>query len=495
MTEKALIGSLVGTAIGEALGLPYAGMTKADVKNAFRPVGAHHMLMGKGLSSGNTDQAIMSYQALTSSGSNSTLFKDEIATRIRIWILSLPYNVSPGTMRTAIKLLLGGSTSKSGTYSAGTAPATRAAPVGIIYSNDSVAFCRFIRECTYLTHTDPRSLYGTIAIALATIFSYKESQIDIEDYIDKFNDLTEGFDTFEIVNLIRKAHSSYIAGESTSDFSSSIGLKSMSTSYIYHTVPLVVHAWFSHPEDFKQGIISLIECGGDTSSMTALYGSIVGARLGVDKIPRELIKNYADRAKSIDELKAIGSKLAKVRKAQGRGDAEKVKPLPLFVGNLKLWSIVLVRAALYKVGFLKATYFAAVNKSAASLPGGSKKQDEVDKKAKSKQEKLAAKVENKKTKGRSPSAPAPSPVLSAEGSTEEAVDPKPVKQSKRKPKKDVTNVPAIRAPAEKEELVDDKKKPAQSTGVVNKVSSLLSFSKSIPNENIEVRSGSNARRR
>ncbi|MCP4809501.1 MAG: ADP-ribosylglycohydrolase family protein, partial [Proteobacteria bacterium] len=47
--------------------------------------------------------------------------------------------------------------------------------------------------------------------------------------------------------------------------------------YVYHTVPAVIHAWMAYPEDFRNALLDIIGCGGDTDTTGAILGAIVGA--------------------------------------------------------------------------------------------------------------------------------------------------------------------------------------------------------------------------
>jgi len=61
------------------------------------------------------------------------------------------------------------------------------------------------------------------------------------------------------------------------------------SGYIYHTVPVYLHAWLSHQNscqnDFRNAIVDVLRCGGDADSTAAIVGGIIGAQVGLEQIP------------------------------------------------------------------------------------------------------------------------------------------------------------------------------------------------------------------
>jgi hypothetical protein len=53
-------------------------------------------------------------------------------------------------------------------------------------------------------------------------------------------------------------------------------------------VPTAILAALRHYDDFRAAIVEAISLGGDTDTVAAIAGAIVGARLGVESIPAEL---------------------------------------------------------------------------------------------------------------------------------------------------------------------------------------------------------------
>ncbi|GMR50361.1 hypothetical protein PMAYCL1PPCAC_20556 [Pristionchus mayeri] len=60
-------------------------------------------------------------------------------------------------------------------------------------------------------------------------------------------------------------------------------------------VPLQVSVhYLLHSSSFSEGLINAIAAGGDTDNNGAIAGALLGARFGVEKIPREWKKSVED---------------------------------------------------------------------------------------------------------------------------------------------------------------------------------------------------------
>ena len=81
-----------------------------------------------------------------------------------------------------------------------------------------------------------------------------------------------------MLQLARKAVEA--KNQSTEVFAASIGCDKGVSGYMYHSVPVALHAWLAHPKDLEAAVAAAIRCGGDTDTVAAITGSIVGAGVG-----------------------------------------------------------------------------------------------------------------------------------------------------------------------------------------------------------------------
>ena len=88
-----------------------------------------------------------------------------------------------------------------------------------------------------------------------------------------------------------------------------LGLSKGVSGYVYHCVPVVIHCWLSHQDNFQAAMRSIISCGGDADTNAAMVGGILGAKGGPDSIPPELLKGLLLCPFSMKSLQALSSQL------------------------------------------------------------------------------------------------------------------------------------------------------------------------------------------
>jgi ADP-ribosyl-[dinitrogen reductase] hydrolase len=263
----AAAGCLLGTAVGDAVGLPCEGLSRRRQARLGFSLDEYSLLPGRGMCSDDTDHACMVAQALAVSGGDAQRFARSLAWRLRFWLLGLPAGIGSATLRAILKLWLFIPPHRSGVWSAGNGPAMRAALLGIVFADDEKLLVEHVTACTRITHTDPKAVSGALAVALAARG---------EGFLQAVKRLCEP----ELVLLLEKAVVSAGRGESTQSFAAGIGCADGVSGYIYHSVPVALHAWLAHPRDLEAAIGAAIRCGGDTDTVAAITGSIVGAALG-----------------------------------------------------------------------------------------------------------------------------------------------------------------------------------------------------------------------
>ena len=317
-------GCLLGTAIGDALGLPYEGLSPRRAKRMFGPPDRYRFCFGRGMVSDDTDHALMTAAALLESrrkwedsGGDAEMaavpksgrwegfrarkpwpqlsdhwqerfelewFEAALSQKLKWWLAAIPAGIGLATLRSILKLWFGWSPANSGVFSAGNGPAMRAPIIGAIIDDVDV-LKSFVRCSTRMTHSDPKAEYGALVVALAAFLAVRDKQITGRRLLDMISDHLPS-EAAELLSLITRCVESVELQQSTQDFANSLGLANGVTGYIYHTVPVCIHAWLSFPEDFESAIRCVIGCGGDADTTAAIVGGIVGASVGAGAIPR-----------------------------------------------------------------------------------------------------------------------------------------------------------------------------------------------------------------
>lgn len=277
-------GSLLGTAVGDALGLPREGLSQRRAQRLFGDPPLHHrLILHRGMISDDTEHACMTAQALLASAGIPDAFARSLAWRLRGWLLALPAGVGYGTLRAILKLYLGFSPQHSGVHSAGNGPAMRAPILGLYAAAAHLppdATATLINASTRLTHTDPRAAEGALAIALAAAHGDARDPAAILAHIQS-----------NIHGPELQAHLTQVAAHlhrnaPTQELLTTLRLTHGVTGYINHTVPVALYCYLRWPTNFPQALQDAILAGGDTDTTAAIVGGLAGSTLGPQAIPQ-----------------------------------------------------------------------------------------------------------------------------------------------------------------------------------------------------------------
>ncbi len=331
MNEKAIVGCILGTAVGDALGLPYEGMSPSRARRLLGPPSRHRFFFGRGMISDDTEHTCMVAQSLIESGEDVAWFSKRFASRLRWWMLAQPAGVGKATALSCAKLLLGFGVSRSGVYSAGNGPSMRAAIFGASIK-ELPKILEFVRASTRLTHTDPKAEFGAIAVALAAREACQHAEVNADQWLEVVSHSLPS-NAGDFIELLRSAVASVAKDESTIEFAKSMGLERGVTGYTYHTVRLPFHCWLSSPDNFEKVVTTAIECGGDADTTAAIAGGIVGARVGKQGIPNRWLQNLWDWPRSVGWMEIVGQKLAQTGPHSPAKRAPFVNPIGVALRN------------------------------------------------------------------------------------------------------------------------------------------------------------------
>lgn len=296
-TEDALTGCLLGAALGDAIGLPWEGLSRSRVRRLMPDPLGHRFLLGRGMVSDDAEHACMTAQALIVSAGDPAAFGAALARQLRGWLLCAPAGIGLATLRALLRLSAGVGWERSGVWSAGNGPAMRAPLLGVAFGGRPDRLRELVRISTRITHTDPKAEQGALAIALAAHHAHLTARPDPAAYLANLRRAL-ALDGGEILALAERAAQSADRGESTEAFADSLGLQTGVGGYILHTVPVAVQAWLRHPDDFREAITAVVRCGGDTDTTAAILGGVLGAGLGAAGLPPDWRAGLAEWPRS-----------------------------------------------------------------------------------------------------------------------------------------------------------------------------------------------------
>lgn len=327
---EAIIGCLLGTAVGDAIALPGEGLSKHRFRKFYPHLNRHHFFFGKGMVSDDTEHTCIVAQSLIVSGGDDRLFARQLAWRFKFWLLGIPAGMGLATLRAILKLWLGFSPRRSGVFSAGNGPAMRSAILGVCYGDNLAKLQSLVKISTRITHIDPKAEYGALAVAIAAHLASQKSRVHPQDYYRTLQQILPE-EAAEFIVLIQQACHGALTRQTAEDFSATIGKDRGVSGYVYHTVPAVIQVWLNHQQNYRSAIEEIAFLGGDTDTTAAILGGIIGAAVGKSGIPKQWLDNVWEWPRTINWMEGVGNRLA------GGGD----RPIPQPAVPLAIWGIPL----------------------------------------------------------------------------------------------------------------------------------------------------------
>lgn len=346
--RRAIIGCLLGTAAGDALGLACEGLSRGRQKRMFPDLDGYKLLpFGKGMCSDDTEHTCMLAQSLITidpvhHGDVERLarsFASRFGWRLRFWLLGLPAGIGLATLRAILKLWIGFPARYSGVYSAGNGPAMRAAVLGVCYGDDPPRMRALARAATRITHTDPKAEHGALAVALAAHLAASGRDIAPAQYARELRALL-GTGGDELAALVDAVARSVESNETAADYAARNGGAKGISGYMLHTIPAALHVWLAHQSDYRGAVTTTVRLGGDSDTVAAIVGAVVGARVGKEGIPAEWLGNLCEWPRTVEWMEKLGSRLSE-HASCGGGQALPLNPLALMARNLLFIPLVL----------------------------------------------------------------------------------------------------------------------------------------------------------
>jgi len=337
-----LTGTLLGGAVGDALGLPREGLSRRRASRIFGDAPLRHrFLLGRGMASDDTEHACMTAQALLAAGGSADAFVRSLAWKLRFWLLGLPAGVGFGTLRAALKLWAGLPPTRSGVASAGNGPAMRAPIIGACLSAAPDLMRGTVRASTRVTHTDSRAEEGALAVAIAAGYAVARTpdRIDRAECLALVRDEVRGE---ELLRALAAAERRLARGDPCTAFADDLGQSRGVSGYVNHTVPVCLFSWLRNPADFRAAVEEVILLGGDTDTTGAIVGGLSGATVGEGGIPQEWVRGIFEWPRSVGLMRKLARRLDACF-PRGTVADEKDRPGPLGL----FWPGILPRNVLF----------------------------------------------------------------------------------------------------------------------------------------------------
>jgi ADP-ribosylglycohydrolase len=188
----------------------------------------------------------------------------------------------------------------------------RAAIVGVCCGPSDATVS--IPYSTTITHTDPQAWWGALLVGAVAAEAARSRSGVVPNWTTVLRESVTGLEKqlpgHDLTKNMAIAADALEAGRSVDDLVSALRLTRGVTGYIAHTVPVAVYAFLRHPDDYRTAIESVIRCGGDTDTVAAITGALVGTRVGKAGIPPEWLDGWADWPRSARWIETLGRRLA-----------------------------------------------------------------------------------------------------------------------------------------------------------------------------------------
>ncbi len=300
------IATLVGCAIGDALGNPF------EMKPASSPMfesWAGNFIEGGtfwwGQPGQYTDDTLMSI-ALASSLLEKVGFDPlDVSTKYLAWMDSGNTRGIGGTTANALhRIKLGASWEESGlthnpdgSPTGGNGTAMRASPIGIYYRHDLNKLLEVAMTDASITHNSLEPKMGSIAVALGTALLANRTH-DPETVLDEVvNVLSDSV----VKNKLQAAQYHMSAGTDPKIALADIGTE----GYVPATVGAAFYC-LAATYNFREAIELAVRAGGDTDTTAAIVGAMAGSFYGLDAIPEE----FKSQVENFELLCALDEELA-----------------------------------------------------------------------------------------------------------------------------------------------------------------------------------------
>lgn len=300
--------------MGDSIGLPYEGLSRAAVARltAGRPL-EQSLLLGNGIISDDTEHSVLVALSCLEARDDVEKFRKALARRLKGWLLALPPTLGGATARAGAKLLAGVNPARSGVWSAGNGAAMRAPILGVLLGDQPSLLAQYVGASTYLTHSDPQAYDASLAAAVAAHCAAKSGphqapSAALAEFLFTYQEYRPPGDP--LPPALAGLSDALSSGLSLAQFANKLGCSAGVTGYAWHTVPVAIYAWLLHSGDLRAAITKSILCGGDTDSVAAITGAIVGAGLGPDQVPATWLSNLVLGTRNQTWLARLAHRLA-----------------------------------------------------------------------------------------------------------------------------------------------------------------------------------------
>lgn len=302
----AAVGAMLGTLVGDSLGMPAEGMTHEQIRAKFgRLDSLQEGELPAGEYTDDTEMAINLCESLLEVGDfDQKHLAQSLANQFTPWRC-----YSPHVYGIMARIRQGLGWELPGNSSFGADAASRVAALGVLYADDK-AVAELGAKQAAITHTHPNGIAGAVAQAVAvseaTSVGLFESTVPKEELLRKLygpvSDLSIALsDALERIADIKPT-------PSLEGLAAAIARVYACDGGAVGTVPAALAA-FLLTDSFESAVVTAVSCGGKTDMLGALTGAMAGAFYGAAAIPEKLTAGLVNEQRGRDHVIGLGERL------------------------------------------------------------------------------------------------------------------------------------------------------------------------------------------
>lgn len=284
--KEKFIGTILGVAIGDALGAPVEGLAREEIRKKYGQITSYIEDESKSLKKGEwTDDTAMTLCILEALVENRAFDIHSIVTKFLNWFNGNPKGIGNTTFNSLYLIDKGYSYDEASkltqtTLSAGNGAAMRIAPIPLFdYKKGIETVVQDTIDTSIITHSHPEAISGAIATSLVIYHNiHKSDKNSLVPFLS--NEAKEFIMSDSILNIIANIHN--------------VNKQELQNEgYIVKTVQSSL--WiFLNTDNFEDAIIEAVNLGDDADTVGAIAGAFAGSYYGVKDIPEKFIKGLQD---------------------------------------------------------------------------------------------------------------------------------------------------------------------------------------------------------
>ncbi|TMM04434.1 MAG: hypothetical protein E6G10_05110 [Actinobacteria bacterium] len=289
-------GALLGTFVGDALGMPFEGAPHGAVPERLEMLEAR---LGRGTYTDDTQMAIALAESLLECGG----LDEEHLGRAFLVAYDPRRGYGAGTravlglIESGVAVLEASGRVFGGRGSLGNGAAMRVAPVAVLFAGDREALLDAARRSARVTHAHAVAIDAAATQAAAIGAGLRG------------DDVLAAARTAAVTPELRwgLAEAARLLRERPAPGSVAVALGNGSAAH--ESVPAAIYAAAAH-DRFEDAVTFAIRCGGDTDTIGAMAGAIAGAREGAAAIPARWLDALEDGHKGRSHVASLAERLA-----------------------------------------------------------------------------------------------------------------------------------------------------------------------------------------